>query len=103
MKSATYWGLMSPMLATNGSVVALLVRSNFTAPRPFAGLTIFVIYGPHLTNRWDDVGDLPQGDPFMVDNPIPGVRQLISGVDALVIAEISFSSPNLNVPVAPPF
>jgi hypothetical protein len=37
------------MLATNGSVVALLVRSNFTAPRPFAGLTIFVIYGPHLT------------------------------------------------------
>jgi hypothetical protein len=77
---------------------------EITAPRPFAGLTIFVIDGPHLTNRWDDVGDLPQGDPLMVGDPTPGHRQLISSVDALVIAEISsFSSPNLNVPVEPPF
>ena len=77
---------------------------DITAPRPFAGLTIFVIDGPHLTNRWDDVGDPLQGDPLMVGDPTPGVRQLISSIDALVIAEISsFSSPNLNVPVSPPF
>jgi hypothetical protein len=40
----------------------------------------------------------------MVGDPTPGHRQLISALDALVIAEISsFSSPNLNVPVEPPF
>jgi hypothetical protein len=68
-----------------------------------SGLTIYVIDGPHLTNRWFEVGDPLHGDPLMVSDPTPGQQQLISSVDSLVIAEISsFASPNLNVPVAPP-
>jgi len=52
-----------------------------------------------ISNRWIDGGDALHGDPLMVTDPTPGQRQLISSVDALVIAEISsFSSPNLNVP-----
>ncbi|HEX4772978.1 MAG TPA: hypothetical protein VH351_19240 [Bryobacteraceae bacterium] len=70
-----------------------------TAPRPFAGLTIYLEFGPHLSNRWGDAGD-----PLMVAHATPGVRQLISSLDALLIAELSsFRSPNLDVPLAPPF
>jgi hypothetical protein len=72
---------------------------DVTAPRPFAGYTIFLEFGPHLGNRWGDAGS-----PLMVADPPVGERQLISALDALLIAELSsFNSPNLNVPLAPPF
>jgi hypothetical protein len=70
-----------------------------TPPRPFAGYTIYLEFGPHLGNRWGD-----GGSPLMVPDPPIGERQLISSLDALLIAELSsFPSPNLNVPVGPPF
>lgn len=70
-----------------------------TPPRPFAGFTIYLAFGPHLSNRWGD-----GGSPLMVADPLDGERQLISSLDALLIAELSsFPCPNLNVPVAPPF
>lgn len=71
-----------------------------TAPRPFPGLIIYITFGPHIGERWGD-----GGDPLMVSEPKPGVRQLISSLDALAIAEISsYPSPNLYAPIpGPPF
>lgn len=62
-----------------------------TAPRPHADLQIFVGFGPHILtglSRFDP-------GPLMVTNPSLGERQLISALDALLIAEISsFKKPN---------
>jgi len=72
-----------------------------TAPRPFAGL------GINLARQSDHVDHDAFGDhraPLMVENPVPGERQLISGVDALVIAEMSsFPTPNLTATLPLPW
>jgi hypothetical protein len=71
----------------------------FTAPSPFAGLQIFIGFGPHLEYHF-----LDGGNPLMVSDPHEGERQLISSLDALAIAELSsFKTPNLNVLLTPPF
>ena len=70
---------------------------EITAPRPFAGYIIYLEFGPHVGDRWGD-----GGLPLMVPDPPVGERQLISGLDALLIAQLSsFNSPNLGP--APPF
>jgi hypothetical protein len=70
-----------------------------TSPRPHAGLEILVAFGPHMAASFDD-----RGNPLMVPDPVPGERQLISGVDALLIAEISsFDAPDLTVEVPAPW
>lgn len=62
-----------------------------TAPRPFAGLDITVDFGPHLGTLFRDTNPLMDPDVLM------GERRLISGIDALVVAELtSFSKPNLD-------
>ena len=68
---------------------------TITAPRPFAGLTAYVNRGPHLTS--------PHALMNEFDAPAPGERRLISGLDALVIAQISsFDKPDLATPVVWP-
>jgi len=63
-----------------------------TPPRPYADLEVILSsFGPHI----DGFGSTP----LMVPDPTPGWRQLISAVDALVIAQISsFDRPDLNSP-----
>lgn len=62
-----------------------------TPPRPFAGYDLVLTFGPHL----EFVGS--GGQPLMVVDPFVGIRQLISGLDVLVIAELSsFDNPNLD-------
>jgi hypothetical protein len=64
---------------------------TITAPRPFAGLTEFVNRGPHLSS--------PQALMNEFESPAPGQRRLISGIDALVIAQLSsFGKPDLTTP-----
>jgi hypothetical protein len=61
-----------------------------TAPRPFAGLQIFVDFGPHVAIFFTDATAL------MVPDVNPGQRALISSLDALLTAELtSFSKPDL--------
>ena len=70
-----------------------------TAPRPFAGLTINTNFGPHLNHHFAD-----RAEPLMDQEFPEGGRALISDLDALAIAELSsFTTPNLNVPLKPPF
>jgi hypothetical protein len=72
---------------------------TITAPRPHAGLEIFVTFGPHIAASFDD-----GGNPLMVSDPVPGERHLISGLDALLIAEISsFQAPDLTADVPAPW
>jgi hypothetical protein len=54
---------------------------DVTAPRPLAGLELLIGFGPHLGGFGET--------PLMVLNPHPGWRQLISGADALLIAQVS--------------
>jgi hypothetical protein len=72
-----------------------------TAPRPFAGL------GIPLASTSDHLDHFAFADhraPLMVENPVPGERQLISGLDALVIAEMSsFPTPNLTATLPLPW
>ncbi len=98
-------GVDESYAATDASVISLLVQLKSPLGDRCVDLTIYVIEGPHLT-----IGRLIYRrslTPRPVDgsrNPTPEVRQLISSLDALLIAEISsFQSPNLNVPVAAPF
>jgi hypothetical protein len=65
---------------------------TITAPRPFAGIDIPVTFGPHIEHiGGEDIG------PVMGVDPRVGERQLISGYDALLIAQItSFNRPNLE-------
>jgi hypothetical protein len=60
-----------------------------TPPRPLAGLEFIIGFGPHL----DGFGDTP----LMVADPHPGRRQLISGADELLIAQISSFDGPINV------
>ena len=70
-----------------------------TAPRPFAGVTINTNFGPHLSHHFAD-----RAEPLMDQEFPEGGRALISDLDALAIAELSsFKTPNLNVPLKPPF
>jgi hypothetical protein len=72
-----------------------------TAPRPFAGL------GVPLAGRTDHLDHDAfafHRSPLMVQDPVPGERQLISGLDALVIAEMSsFPRPNLTATLPLPW
>ncbi len=71
---------------------------EITPPRPFAGLFELVAYnpGPHFIPFSDDEG-LIEGQPLMIPTPIAGQRQLISALDALLVAEVSsFPRPNLD-------
>jgi hypothetical protein len=52
-----------------------------TPPRPLAGYELIIGLGPHLGGFGET--------PLMVLNPYPGMRQLISGADALLIAQLS--------------
>lgn len=72
---------------------------TITSPRPFVGLEILVTFGPHIAAAFDD-----GGNPLMVSDPVPGERQLISALDALLIAEISsFKAPALTITVPAPW
>jgi hypothetical protein len=72
-----------------------------TEPRPFAGLAIPL--HPQSDHLFD--GAFPVGtQPLMVPDPQPGQRQLISGIDALAIAEFSsFDKPNLGLMFSSPW
>src|SRR5262249_4165085 len=72
-----------------------------TSPRPFAGLGIpLARQSDHL-----DQDAFPfHRAPLMVQDPVEGERQLISGLDALVIAEMSsFPEPNLTATLPLPW
>jgi hypothetical protein len=72
-----------------------------TGPRPLAGLFISVSERVHLNQFY--VG--PDGAaPLMVQSPIAGTRQFISGLDALMLAELSrFKKPSLDGPLPLPW
>jgi len=64
---------------------------DVTKPRPFPGFRFTIGQGPHI--------DGFELKPLMVGTPRPGVRQFISGADALLIAQLSsFSRPSLAEP-----
>jgi hypothetical protein len=72
-------------------------KIDVTPPRPFAGFPI-TVERDHLAPFGDG------GDPLMISEPPVGERQLISGLDALLIAELSsFSTPNLDGLLPPPY
>jgi hypothetical protein len=75
-----------------------------TAPRPYAGFEIEIDpIGPHLGVIYVP-GEIDAAGPLMVADPVAGKRQLISGLDALLIAQLSsFNKPNLNVTLSPPW
>ena len=78
---------------------------EITAPRPYAGGGFGIqlsATGPHIQDGfYSPLGD---SEPLMVQAPRPGERQLISVMDALVIAEISsFDKPNLVGLLPPPW
>ena len=74
---------------------------TITAPRPYAGLAILL---HHLSDHFNE-GPFAEGtQPLMVPDPLPGERQLISGLDALAIAELSsFDKPILSGLLPPPW
>ena len=68
-----------------------------TPPLPFAGASIAMTAGVP-----DHIGLFPPL-PLMGAHPTPGERQLISGLDALVLAQISsFDRPDLGEPPGVP-
>jgi hypothetical protein len=72
-----------------------------TPPRPYAGLLIGLDVSGHLELGYYAVND---AGPLMVANPHPGERQLISGLDALLIAQLSsFDKPTLKTALPPPW
>jgi len=71
---------------------------EITAPRPYAGLFVRLDFGPHIGSGGEE-----GPPPLMTPTPHAGWRQLISGLDVLVIAEISlFNRPNLSAYKLPP-
>jgi len=74
-----------------------------TAPRPYAGLVIpMKIQSSHLAD--DEFFQVDEEKPLMVQDPVLGVRQFISALDALAIAEMSkFDRPNLNATLPLPW
>ena len=66
-----------------------------TAPRPFAGSAILIANGPHIDG-------FPQ-TPLMIERPLSGARQMISGADVLLLAQLSsvnrtdLTEPSLDV------
>ena len=70
-----------------------------TSPRPFAGLGIpLSFFNDHL----DQFAFAFHRAPLMVQDPVEGERQLISGLDALVVAEMSsFPNPILTLTTLP--
>jgi hypothetical protein len=65
-----------------------------THPRPFSPIPFFFFFdtGPHLVSHV-----IPDHQPVLEQFSKPGVRQLISGLDALTIAQIALvDSPNLD-------
>jgi hypothetical protein len=69
---------------------------DFTSPLPFAGLFVFLRNGgTHLESY--------EATVVMTLNPAPGQRRLISGLDALAIAQLtSFEHPDLGEPPGVP-
>lgn len=64
---------------------------DLTAPRPFAGSAILIANGPHIDG-------FPH-TPLMIERPLSGARQMISGADALLLAQLSsFNRPDLTEP-----
>jgi hypothetical protein len=74
---------------------------TITEPRPFAGLGIPL----HPTSNHIYEVFFAQGtQPLMVIDPEPGERQLISGLDALAVAQLSsFDKPILSPTLPPPW
>ena len=67
-----------------------MVRSRFFDV-PFAGSAILIANGPHIDG-------FPQ-TPLMIERPLSGARQMISGADALLLAQLSsFNRPDLTEP-----
>ena len=80
-------GEYSGFKTQSGNTLALKI----TAPRPFADTELLLSNGPHIGGS---------GMPLMMQFPEAGARQLISGVDALVAAQLSsFDRPDLTEPV----
>jgi hypothetical protein len=81
----------------NGLDMGLFIR--ITSPRPHAGIKLF-LFGPnqsHLAGvlRLDE-DQVTTPTVLMVPKPTPGTRQLITGVDALAVAQLSsFKRPNI--------
>jgi hypothetical protein len=67
--------------------------SGFANQFKFAGMLFTINHGPHLGGSFGNVL------PLMVPDPTAGWRQLISGDDALLLAQISsFDKPDLDAP-----
>ena len=65
-------------------------KVKITAPRPFADTELMVDNGPHLEGF---------SSPLMTHYPLESERQLISGVDVLLVAQLSsFDKPDLSDP-----
>src|SRR5262249_40436527 len=65
---------------------------KITPRRPFAGLEeIFIGNGPHIGSSASSL--------MTLNAPVPGERQFISAVDALLLAQLSgFDQPDLSEP-----
>jgi hypothetical protein len=97
------------LLAASPAHAGLKIRPVFKeSPPPAAGKMVgggnleiqIEPRGPHFETIYapDDAG------PLMVGNPVAGKRQLISGLDVLLIAQLSsFDKPNLNATLSPPW
>jgi len=84
-----YIGFQRQLGTNEAGLVAVLT----TSPRPFVGLDIPIINGPHLGGF---------GHSVLMDEfeTTAGERKLITAVDALLIAQLSsFARPNLNEPI----
>ena len=78
-----------------------LVVFTITEPRPFAGLGIPL---HPQSNHIYEVFFATGTQPLMVIDPQPGERQLISGLDALAVAQFSsFDKPILSLTLPPPW
>lgn len=76
----------------------IICELEITTPRPYAGMSVRFSWGPHIGSGGEE-----GPPPLMTPEPHAGWRQLISGLDVLVIAEISlFDRPNLSAYKLPP-
>ena len=70
-------------------------KVNVTRSRPHAGYVIPIVFGPHICDGFnpcryvDPDGYRMTPNVLMTVDPIPGERVLISGVDALLIAQLN--------------
>jgi hypothetical protein len=80
-------------------------KVRITPPRPFAGFDVIAYNpGPHIIPFSDEEGELVEGQPLMIPTSILGTRQLISALDALLVAEVSsFDRPNLDPDLSQPW